>query len=314
MLLVVAAAILIIIVTAVLSIIESAIIYVDDLRLATLLRHKPSHADDIKYIIRHKDSHLSSMVVLITLISIAGSSVIGAIAARQLNDISLAVFTALLTYCMLVFAKILPKLFAVQMAEPVLNHSAKFVRVVCFLLRPVLRLTMVWAKLFGLEAASDPTRDELRSILKHFNKTGIIEKEERNLAELALKMHQKTLEALTGDECRMVWLSSHSTIAEVQDNLRSEPYKRYLVVKDENVIGVVLYRHIASCMVNGDMNKTVGELAKKAVFLSQDSTLLDAMRAFGKERVSVALLSGRKPEQTQMITAKQVYRAILQAS
>ncbi|WP_194842470.1 CNNM domain-containing protein [Endozoicomonas sp. OPT23] len=314
MLLVVAVAILIVIATAVLSIIESAIIYVDDLRLATLLRHKPSRADDIKYIIRNKDSHLSSMVVLITLISIAGSSLIGAIAARQLNDISLAVFTALLTYCMLVFAKILPKLFAVRMAEPVLNHSARFVRVICMLLRPFLKLTLVWAKIFRIEPASEPTRDELRSILKHFNKTGIIEREERDLAELALKMHQRTLEALAGDECRMVWLPSDASVADVQENICSNPYKRYLVVKDNDVVGVVLYRHITSCLVNGDLDKTVGELAKKAVFLDQDSTLLDAMRAFGKERVSVALLSGREPEETRMITAKQVYRAILQAS
>ena len=86
MLLVVAVACLIVAFTAILSIIESAIIYVDDLRLATILRNKPENKADIKYIIKNKEAHLSSMVMLITLISIAGSSLIGAIAARHFND------------------------------------------------------------------------------------------------------------------------------------------------------------------------------------------------------------------------------------
>ena len=142
MLLVVVVAALIVLLTAALSVIESAIIYVDELRLSTILRNKPKHRDDIKYIIRRKDRHLSSMVVLITLISIAGSSVIGAIAARTFDDLGLAIFTALLTYCMLVFAKILPKLYAMQVADKVLDRTAPFVRFVAFLLRPVIRFTL----------------------------------------------------------------------------------------------------------------------------------------------------------------------------
>ncbi|WP_257280194.1 MULTISPECIES: CNNM domain-containing protein [unclassified Endozoicomonas] len=314
MLLVVAVACLIVAVTAILSIIESAIIYVDDLRLATILRKKPVNKADIKYVIKNKEAHLSSMVMLITLISIAGSSMIGAIAAKHFNDTGLAIFTALLTYCMLVFAKILPKLFAVQMAEPVLNHSARFVRIICFLLRPMLKMTLVWARLFRFENTQEPSRDELKGIIRHFNKSGVIEREERKMAELALKMNQKTLAALTTENGPMVWLASDSKVQDIQAFICEHSYKRYLVVCDGAVVGIVHYRHITSCLVNGRADKTVGELARQVVFLEEQSTLLDAVKAFGKARASVALLAGRNPEQTRMITAKQVYQAILQAS
>ncbi|MGI9281692.1 MAG: CNNM domain-containing protein [Endozoicomonas sp.] len=314
MLLVVAVACLIVAFTAILSIIESAIIYVDDLRLATILRNKPENKDDIKYIIKNKEAHLSSMVMLITLISISGSSLIGAIAARHFNDTGLAIFTALLTYCMLVFAKILPKLFAVQMAAPVLNHSARFVRVICFLLRPLLKMTLVWARLFRIEKAQEPSRDELKGIIRHFNKSGVIEREERKMAELALKMNQKTLAALTTEDGPMVWLSSDSKVDDVQAFICEHSYKRYLVVENEKVVGIVLYRHITSCLVKGHSNKTVGDLVRQVIFMDEGNTLLDAVKAFGNARASVALLAGQNPEQTRMVTAKQVYQAILQAS
>lgn len=314
MLLVVAVAAAIVVLTAILSLIESAIIYVDDLRLATILRRKPANSEDIKYVIRRKDTHLSSMVVLITLISISGSSLIGAIAAQQMDDLGVALFTALLTYCMLVFAKILPKLFAAQLAEPILSRTARFVRVVCFVLRPVLKMTLVWVRFFSIQTANEPTRDELRGIIKHYNKSGVIDRAERKFAEQALQVNQTTVASLTSEEVLMVWLPAEATVAEVQGLICESPYKRYLVVDNNQVCGIVLYRHLTRCLVANTHDKKVGELAREVVVLEESCTLLEAVQAFKKSNYSVAILPGSKPESTRMISAKQVYQAILQAS
>ena len=313
MLLVVVVATLIVLLTAALSVIESAIIYIDELRLSTILRNKPKNLDDIKYIIRRKDQHLSSMVVLITLISIAGSSLIGAMAARQFNDLGLAVFTALLTYCMLVFAKILPKLYAVQVAEKVLDHSAPFVRVITFLLRPVIRFTLVWTRLFGMRETRKPTLEELKGIIRHYNKTGIIAKSERRVLEQTLMVNQMTLGDLLSDSGPTVYLHAEATLSDVQDRVLDNPYKRYLVVEDGYTTGVVLYRHLAGSLIQGQHDRQVRELARQVTWLDPDATLLDAMQALHESRSSVALLRGTDPASTRMVTAKQIYRAILQA-
>ena len=311
MLLVVAVAVLIVVITACLSVIESAIIYVDDLRLATILRRKPANGEDIRYVIKNKDAHLSSMVVLITLISIAGSSSIGAIAADQFDDVGLAIFTAMLTYCMLVFAKILPKLLAVQIADTVLNHSAKFVRIVCMLLRPVLRLTMVWTRLFRIRQNSGPSLDELKTIIRHYNKSGIICREERKMAEQALDINSKTLRDLLPEGGPTVWLSAEATVSEVQERVLGNPYKRYVVVSGGQPTGVVLYRHLTSCLMDGSHDRKVGELVRQVVYLEPETTLLEAIQAFSEARVSVALLPEDAPEKVRMVTAKQIYRSIV---
>ncbi|AMO57919.1 hypothetical protein GZ77_12435 [Endozoicomonas montiporae] len=314
MLLVVVVAALIVLLTAALSVIESAIIYVDDLRLATILRNNPKNRDDIKYVIRQKDRHLSSMVVLITLISIAGSSVIGAIAARQFDDLGLAIFTALLTYCMLVFAKILPKLYAVQVADRVLDHTAPFVRFVAFLLRPVIRFTLIWTRLFGIQENRKPTLDELKGIIRHYGKTGIIAREERKVLEQALTSNHTTLANLLEDTGPTMYLKAEATLGEIQEQVLNQPYKRYLVVEDNKTTGVVLYRHLTGCLIRGDYDKKVGELARVAAWLEPSATLLEAMQTLHETRASVALVRGAEPEKTRMVTAKQIYRAILQSA
>ena len=313
MLLVVAVATLIILLTAALSVIESAIIYVDELRLSAILKNKSRHRDDVKYIIRRKDQHLSSMVVLITLISIAGSSLVGAMAARQFNDMGLAVFTALLTYCMLVFAKILPKLYAVQIAEEVLDYSAPFVRIITFLLRPVIRFTLIWTRLFGMQEKRKPTLEELKGIIRHYNKTGIIAKEERRMLEQTLMVNQVTLSDLLIDSGPTVYLHAEATLADVQERVLDNPYKRYLVVEGGDTTGIVLYRHLAGNLIQGQRELKVRELARPVAWLEPDATLLEAMQALHESRSSVALLRGTDPASTRMVTAKQIYRAILQA-
>ncbi|MCW7554621.1 CNNM domain-containing protein [Endozoicomonas gorgoniicola] len=318
MLLVVVVAALIVLLTAALSVIESAIIYVDELRLATILRNssknKPKNRDDIKYVIQQKDRHLSSMVVLITLISIAGSSVIGAIAAREFNDLGLAVFTVLLTYCMLVFAKILPKLYAVQVADQVLDYTAPFVRFVAFLLRPVIRFTLVWTRLFGIEDKRKPTLDELKGIIRHYGKTGIIARGERKMLEQALTSNRTTLGSFLEDTGPTVCLKAEATLGNVQERVLDQPYKRYLVVDNGKTTGVVLYRHLTSSLIRGHYDKKVSELARQVAWLEPDATLLEAMQALHETRSSVALLRGADPEKTRMVTAKQIYRAILQSA
>ncbi|WP_263082037.1 CNNM domain-containing protein [Endozoicomonas sp. Mp262] len=314
MLLVVVVAASIILVTAFLSIIESSIISVDDLRLARILQRQPAHEKDIKFIIHNKSEHLSSILLLTTLISIAGSSYVGALAAQKLDSIGLAVFTGLLTYCMLVFAKLLPKLLAVQIAGKVLEFLAPTIRVICTLLKPLLWGTLVWAKMLRCKKPSEITRDDLRSIIKYYSSNGVIGREESFIAEHALNIHDRKLADLLSDSGPMIWLPADATVEAIYDKVKQSPFKRYIVISQGRANGIVLYRHLAKAMINGERSMKIGDLARQAIFMAPETTLLEALEKFRSERASVAILPGDTPEESKFVTAKQIYRAVLQKS
>ncbi len=314
MLLVVVVSACIILITAFLSIIESSIISVDDLRLARILQKNPAHEGDIKYIIHNKSEHLSSILLLTTLISIAGSSFIGAMAAQKLDNIGLAVFTGLLTYCMLVFAKLLPKLMAVQIADQVLETLAPTVRVICRLLKPLLWGTLVWAKMLRIKGGNQITRDDLKSIIKYYSRSGVIGREESFIAEHALNIHDRKLADLLSDSGPMIWLPADATVESIYEKVKQSPFKRYIVISQGRATGIVLYRHLARSMLNGERAMKIGDLARQAIFLAPETTLLEALELFRSARASVAILPGDTPEESKFVTAKQIYRAVLQKS
>ena len=302
---------LVIAATSFLSLLEASVVAVDELRLVTLLYNSPDNKQAINKVFEKKREHLSAIVLLSTLISIAGSTFLGAMAARELNDLWLAIFTTLLAYFMLVFAKVLPKLLAVQIAGQVVGRCAPLIHGIYTVTRPVLLLALVWTRLLPKPVEQTRSRDELRSIIKHYGKRGVIGKKQRKFAEAVLTSDQKQLSLLVEHSQPVLCLSAEDTIAAVSTTLRTSPSKRYVVLQDNNPVGVVLYRHLARCLVNNDEHKTVGQLMRKTIILAPETSLHKAMTELQDARASFILLPGKAVEQTRIISAKMLYQAML---
>ena len=302
---------LIIAATAFLSLLEASMVAVDELRLVTLLYNSPDNKQAINKVFEKKREHLSAVVLLSTLISISGSTCLGAMAARELNDLWLAIFTTLLAYFMLVFAKVLPKLLAVQLAGQVVGRCAPLIHGIYTIARPLLLLTLVWTRLLPKPVEPARSSDELRSIIKHYGKRGVIGKKQRKFAEAVLTADQRQLSQLVEHSQPVTCLDAEATIASVSATLRTSPSKRYVVLQDHNPVGVVLYRHLARSLVNNEENKTIGQLMRKTIILTPETTLHNAMTELQDARASFILLPGKAVEQTRIISAKMLYQAML---
>ena len=313
MLLVVAVAILVIVLAAYLSLLEASVLGIDEVRLATILRKQPEHKKHLKEIFKHKREHLSALVLLNTLVSIAGSSFIGALSVQVFDHLGLVFFTTLLTYLILVFSKMLPKVLAVQMSEQVVASRAPLIRFLREMVKPVLWMALIWVKVFPFKRGHTVSRDDLHSIIRHYNKRGIIRRDERKLAEMALVAEQQTLRDLFSDRTDMHCIPADAEIGSLEELLRNHPRKRYVVMDDDVAVGVVLYRHLARSFVKQEVNKKVSELVRNTLHLSPETSLLEAIQQFREAGTSVALLSSDQSV-VQFVTAKQVYRALLKAS
>ena len=302
---------LVIATTSFLSLLEASVVAVDELRLVTLLYNSPDNKQAINKVFEKKREHLSAIVLLSTLISIAGSTFLGAMAARDLSDLWLAIFTTLLAYFMLVFAKVLPKLLAVQIAGQVVGRCAPLIHGIYTITRPVLLLALVWTRLLPKPVEQTRSRDELRSIIKHYGKRGVIGKKQRKFAEAVLTSDQKQLSQLVEHSQPVICLNAEATIASVSVTLRTSPSKRYVVLKDNNPVGVALYRHLAQCMVSNEEHKTVGQLMRTTIILTPETTLHRAMTELQDARASFILLPEVAVNQTRIISAKMLYQAML---
>ena len=248
----------------------------------------------------------------------AGSAFIGTLSAHVFSPIGLVLFTAGLTYFMLVFAKMLPKIMAVQLAEQVVVRRAPLIRFLRETVKPVLWLALIWVRVLPLKKGHTVSRDDLHSIIRHYNKRGVIGRSERKLAERVLATEQQTLAKLFSEQSSQLSLTSDTRIGTISETLRNNPQKRYVVMEDNRAIGVVLYRHLALSLVKDQTERTVGELIRQAIHLPPETTLFEAVNQFKTSGVSVAIStpeqSSEKPNEVRLVTAKQVYQALLRAS
>ncbi|MGB0360726.1 MAG: CNNM domain-containing protein [Endozoicomonas sp.] len=312
MLLVVLYAFCIVTITAFLSLLESSVVAINELRLVTILHRQPQRKEIIQKVFRKKREHLSSIVLLSTIVSISGSTFLGALAAKEFNDLWLVAFTAILAYVMMVFAKVLPKLIAVQLADRVVVRWCSLIHWLYLFSRPVLHLALVWLHVLPTPSEVVRSGDELRSIIRHYNKKGLIGKRQRRLAEAVLTSHNRQLAELTGlpfipNTC----LPFDASVESIRPIIQATPCKRYIVLKDEKPAGIVLYRHVARCLVNDEGDTLVNTLLQEAINLSPETSLHEAMKALQKSRSSMILITGYTIENTRIITAKMLYQALL---
>ncbi|WP_095210276.1 CNNM domain-containing protein [Endozoicomonas ascidiicola] len=308
MMMLMALAALLLIVTAFLTLLESILIYVDDVRLAGILSARPPRQQLLKEIVQNKQSYLSSMVLLINLISIGGSAIIGGVAAKYLTDSYLVMFSMLLTYVMLVFAKMLPKLLGPQLASKTLPKASLFLRIIYIGVAPLRWVTMIWARLFKVKDPQGLSIHELKYILRQLNHDGVMRKDTRRALEYVLASESRAIGELSKVADKNC-LDCRATVTSVSELVATLNRKWYLLMDSGSAIAVVSHRAILRTMNMGGGDVMLEEIGNDVSFLDANTSLLEALKVMKKNKVNLCVVTGMGQPRT--ISLKAIYKAVL---
>ena len=297
--------------TAMLTLLESMLIYVDEIRLAYILSHRPPRPALLQKIIQQKQAYLSSIVLLINLISIGGSAMTGGLAAQLLDDWYLAVFSTGLTYIMLVFAKMLPKLLGPQVASQWLPKVSLIVHVLYLLATPLRWITLIWVRIFKIQSQNTLCLDELKFMLRHFNHEGLIHKETRKALEQVLASEHKTIESLAKPAPSLTLQASHS-ITQAKEVISTSHQKRYLVSDQEEFVGIVLRNNINKALLTQCPDYPLSSIMKPVSHLKPSTSLIEALQILSTNKHAYGLVF--KGQKACIFSTKAIYRAILKKS
>ena len=177
-----------------LSLLESSILYVDELKVSIIKKRKPKRAKVFSAIMKKKKSHLSSMVVLNTIVSIMGSTVLGALSSAYFGSFIVAIYSFLLTYFILTISKILPKLLAINHSLTIFESSAYIIRALYFITIPMLWTTQIvtyWLTREQKKTTKNQSEEEFYAIIDYYKDKGVIHDTEKSVFERVMKMKNK---------------------------------------------------------------------------------------------------------------------------
>lgn len=309
------ASIIITLLSSLFALVESAIMIMDDIKFHLFINRsdvKDKVKNRVQKIINKKDKHVTAMVVAITFTSILGSSLLGALAAKYLSKEHVIIFTITLTYLMLVFARTLPKIVASYDYEKILIKWAWIARGSYFINYPFILLTIMWIKIFKLESKRQMSLNELKMIIKHYRKNGIIDKSEQKMLEKIFLIKQDKVSDVV-DKIETIIMDYNEKIDSYRYAFENDKNKRFFVKNDDKFVGIVFFRDVAAEIVKGNIQDLkVSDFSRSAVVLDDDDNLMDVIIELKEKNSTLGIVIDEETNTpVGTVTLKQIYNHIL---
>lgn len=302
-------------ISGIFALIESSLVIMDDIKLNLFMNRSDVSEKTkkrVEKIMKKKDWHITAMVVFSTFSSILGSSLLGAMSSKYLPHEYVILFTGILTYFMLVFARTLPKIVANYNYEKILIKLSIIPRSAYFINYPFILLTYVWVKIFRLESKRLMSLNELKMIIKHYRKNGIIDKSEQKMLEKIFNIKQEKVGDVIDQQFHPVIMDYNESVLTYRSAFEDVKNKRFFVKHNDQIIGIVFYRDVAPEFVKGETSALVSDFTRSAIILETDDNLMDVIVELKENNTALGIVVDQETKiPISTITMKQIYSYIL---
>jgi putative hemolysin len=256
---------------------------------------------------------LSAVQVGITLIGILAGAYGQAAIGGELNRIletsipaiapwSEAISTGLvvvfITYVSVIVGELVPKRLALIFPEVIASKMASPIATVSVVLKPFVVLltvsTSAILKVMGVKDrdGSDVTQEEVETMIAEGTASGLIEPEEQEMIEEILTLGDRPIRVAMTPRHEVFWIALDDTEKELRDEIRSCPYSRIVVAREndvDNPLGVVHKKDLLdSLLTNGTFD--IEALIQTPAFIPQSTSVLKALEIMKASRVHMAFL------------------------
>jgi CBS domain containing-hemolysin-like protein len=292
---------------------EFAIVKLRPTRIQELINQGSTRARLLSGIIGKLDSYLSANQLGITLASLAlgwvGEPTIAKVLQPHLiglgrwttlttHGLALGISFTVISFLHVTIGELVPKSFALQLAEPVALWAAVPLRVFHFLTFPLTWVLKTSANLMlrvvGLRPASEAemlhSADELRLVLQHVR----LEPGARRLIDRVFDYtHRVARHVMTLRRDVSVLVAGRP----FEDNLKvalANQYTRYPLCEPgtDRVVGYVHLKDIVAALASGKLPKRMREIAREPIYCSEETRCEWLRREFQRRRVHIAVVLG----------------------
>lgn len=256
---------------------------------------------------------LSAVQVGITLIGILAGAYGQATIAGELNHmleasvpafaaysefVATAIVVVLITYTSLIVGELVPKRIALIFPEAVASKMAAPISTLAIVLKPFVLLltasTSAILKVLGVKDrdGSDVTQEEVETMIAEGTSAGLIEPEEQVMIEEILTLGDRPIRVAMTPRHEVFWVALDDTEAQLREEVRTCPYSRIVVAKEndvDNPLGVVHKKDLLDSLLdNGEFN--IEKHVQTPAFIPQSTSVLKALEILKASKVHMAFL------------------------
>ncbi|HEX6274159.1 MAG TPA: hemolysin family protein [Polyangiaceae bacterium] len=273
-------------------------------RAAAILRHFK----------REIDLPIAAIVAFHTVAHTVGASVSGAVYVDVFDEQTLWVFSLVFTLLVLVFSEILPKTLGVTFVKEFAVPVAYGVSGLVFVLRPLLWLTNLLARLLRRGGQAPITSmEEIRLLVASGRSEGALGTRVADMIEGAARLRELTAYDVMVPRALVVFLSGEQTLEQNLAVIRKTGHSRFPYTPDgnlDNAKGVVLVKELLFGLRDSE-DVNLAEIVRPMIVIPSTTPLERLLRTFQEERRHLAVVVDEYGGTQGLVTLEDVLEEIV---
>ena len=217
------------------------------------------------------------------------------------NDgVSSVISTVVMTFIILIFGEIVPKIIAKNNADAAVRLFAYPTKILTIILFPLVWLVMLLIKLlrrlWGSDDENAPTvtEEELESIIETVEEEGVIDEDQSELLQSTLDFRDTTVEEIMTPRIDMTAFEIGDPMDEISEVIGSSRYSRIPVYEDsiDNIIGILNLNHYYKTFTSDgvDEESDLRALLMQPCFIHKTMRLPAALSLLRERKMHIAIV------------------------
>ena len=294
---------------------ETALMAVGRLRLRQLEKTQPRRVKTVEAILKKPEKLIGTILLGNNLVNIAMSAIATAIAINIWGNAGIIYVTIVLTLVILIFAEIIPKVYAKYHNAGISLFVAPSLRVLMTILNPIVVVITYIAtrllKLLGIDIGNTKstlvTEAEVKTLIELGYEDGAITSEEKKILSRVFTMNDKTVGDIMVPEKKVAVLSTDNTVAQASSTIRRKGFTRYPVRQGRSpeIIGFLYAKDLLGKSANTRLGR-MKSVIRPVTIISENKKIDSQLRAFRTGRSHQAVVVNESGEFVGIITLEDI--------
>lgn len=258
------------------SILEAVLLSVTPSYMAVLENDRPTLAARLRRLKEDIDRPLAAILTLNTIAHTVGAAGAGAQAAVVFGDASLGVFSAVLTFLILVLSEIIPKTIGATYWRALVPIVSRILPPLILILWPLVKMSQMLTKILsGGEKKNQISREELSALATVGQREGVVEASESRILQNLLRLNVLTVSDIMTPRTMVYALSQDATIGSLIDDLEAMRFSRIPIYDEtiDRVSGFVLKTEVLIKAVKDEESTPISELSRELTHVTANMHL-----------------------------------------
>jgi CBS domain containing-hemolysin-like protein len=237
------------------------------------------------------------------------------------HSISLTLAFVLITFLHIVVGELAPKSLAIQKTEQTMLWVALPIRMFHLLMYPFITVFNTMAnfviRALGMQPASEVelahSEEELRLILAHSQKVGVIASEERDMLERVFDFGDRNVHQIMVPRSDIVYLSSHRTLQDNVEVARQNEHSRYPFCAGDldHIDGMVHLKDLLWRLNEADEAFDLESLKREILFVPATQPIRMLMKEFQRQHVHMAIVVDEYGGTSGLVTLEDIIEELV---